>query len=56
VKFNQKIQDAICNTVHDCVAPIEGFEEETSDAIITALENAGYTIVPTRILLAWQLP
>lgn len=40
------IRDAICNTIHDCVAPIDGYEEETADAIVAALLTAGYVIVP----------
>lgn len=40
------VRDAIANTIHDCVAPIDGYEEETARAVVTALRTAGYKIVP----------
>lgn len=40
------VRDAIANTIADCVAPIDGYEEETARAVVTALRNAGYQITP----------
>jgi hypothetical protein len=31
MKFNQAIQDAICNTIHDCVAPIASLTKQRRD-------------------------
>lgn len=44
------IEDAITSTIHDIVADITGYEEEMASAIITALWNAGYTIIDTEVL------
>jgi hypothetical protein len=42
------VRDAIANTIHDVVAPIDGYEEETARAVVTALRTAGYKITPIR--------
>lgn len=38
------IEEIIANTIHDTVADITGYEEETSSAVIAALACHGYHI------------